>query len=80
MVVPMKTHFDRNRRMILALAVSASACSWAAAPAGAAAPAAAAPPAHAAGPLPFLQDDYPKALAQAKARNAPLFLDFWAPW
>lgn len=75
MVVAMETNFDPKRRSILALAAAASIWSWSAGPAGAA-PAAA----HPAGPLKFVQDDYPKALAQAKARNAPLFLDFWAPW
>ena len=27
-----------------------------------------------------LDDDYPAALAQAKARNVPLVVDVWAPW
>jgi len=30
--------------------------------------------------LPFIHDDYPKALAEAKRRNKPLFVDAWAPW
>lgn len=30
--------------------------------------------------LPFLHDDYPKALAAARARKKPLFVDAWAPW
>jgi len=30
--------------------------------------------------LPFIDDDYTKALAVAKAKNAPLFVDAWAPW
>jgi len=30
--------------------------------------------------LPFINDDYEKALAQAKQRNLPLFVDVWAPW
>jgi hypothetical protein len=33
-----------------------------------------------AGPLPFLQDDYAAALAQARAASKPLFMEFWAPW
>lgn len=34
----------------------------------------------AAGPLPFVADDYMKALADARARNVPLVVDVWAPW
>lgn len=30
--------------------------------------------------LPFLENDYPKALAEARARKLPLFIDAWAPW
>jgi len=31
-------------------------------------------------PLPFLSDDYPKALGEARARARPLFIEAWAPW
>ncbi len=31
-------------------------------------------------PLPFQPDDYPQALAQARARERPLFIEAWAPW
>jgi hypothetical protein len=30
--------------------------------------------------LPFINDDFQKALTQAKQRNMPLFVDVWAPW
>jgi tetratricopeptide (TPR) repeat protein len=30
--------------------------------------------------LPFIEDDYPRALAEARARKLPLFVDSWAPW
>jgi len=30
--------------------------------------------------LPFIEDDYSKALAQAKARHVPIFIEAWAPW
>ena len=30
--------------------------------------------------LPFIADDYAKALAQAKARKLPIFIESWAPW
>jgi thioredoxin-like negative regulator of GroEL len=32
------------------------------------------------GPLPFVEDDYARALASAKASHRPLFVDAWAPW
>ncbi len=31
-------------------------------------------------PLPFLSDDYPAALGDARARGLPLFIEAWAPW
>ena len=34
----------------------------------------------AAGVLPFIRDDYPRALAEARARELPLFIESWAPW
>ncbi len=30
--------------------------------------------------LPWIEDDYGRALAAAKARNLPLFVEVWAPW
>ena len=30
--------------------------------------------------LPFLHDDYPRALAEAKRTGRPIFVDAWAPW
>ncbi len=30
--------------------------------------------------LPFVPDDYPAALADARARSVPLVVDAWAPW
>src|SRR5919201_1479189 len=30
--------------------------------------------------LPFIEDDYPAALARARTRKVPLFIDAWAPW
>jgi len=30
--------------------------------------------------LPFIEDDYPRALAEARKANKPLFVDVWAPW
>lgn len=30
--------------------------------------------------LPFIADDYPQALATARAQGKPIFLEAWAPW
>jgi hypothetical protein len=35
---------------------------------------------HASAPLPFIEDDYSRALSEAKSRGLPLFVDTWAPW
>ena len=37
-------------------------------------------PVLAASNLPFVEDDYPRALAEARARKLPLFIEAWAPW
>ena len=30
--------------------------------------------------LPFIDDDYPRAVALAKQRQIPIFVESWAPW
>jgi hypothetical protein len=30
--------------------------------------------------LPFIVDDYPRALAAARGQSKPIFLEAWAPW
>jgi len=30
--------------------------------------------------LPFVEDDYARALAEAKTKAVPLFVEAWAPW
>ena len=30
--------------------------------------------------VPFIEDDYPGALAQARAKKVPIFVEAWAPW
>ena len=30
--------------------------------------------------LPWIDDDYTKAVAEARARRVPLFIEAWAPW
>ena len=37
-------------------------------------------PLLAASNLPFIEDDYGRALAEARARKLPLFIEAWAPW
>lgn len=49
-------------------------------PAAQGAPTSSATPAAHAGPLPWVSDDYPAALAAARAADVPLVIDLWAPW
>jgi hypothetical protein len=30
--------------------------------------------------LPWIEDNYAQAAAQAKSRHVPLFVEVWAPW
>jgi hypothetical protein len=30
--------------------------------------------------LPFIEDDYSRALAEARARHVPIFVETWASW
>ncbi len=30
--------------------------------------------------VPFIADDYPGALSQARAKKLPIFVEAWAPW
>ena len=30
--------------------------------------------------LPFIEDDYPRALSEARSRKLPIFAEAWAPW
>ena len=30
--------------------------------------------------LPFIDDDYPRALAEARRQDRPIFVEAWAPW
>lgn len=30
--------------------------------------------------LPFIEDDYTKAVSRAKTKNVPIFVEAWAPW
>ena len=70
----------RSLSVAVSLAVSGlvtvSGCAHAPAPASPKAPIASV----AAPVLPFIEDDYPRALAEARATNRPIFVDGWAPW
>jgi thioredoxin-like negative regulator of GroEL len=69
------------RRVVLmgALLLVASDCKDHAAPAGQAQPT---PRAVVAAPtsIPFIEDDYTRALAEARAKHLPIFVDVWAIW
>ena len=39
-----------------------------------------APMARAKEVLPFIDNDYAKAVAQAKTKHVPIFVEAWAPW
>jgi hypothetical protein len=41
---------------------------------------AAAPAAAGKSVLPWIEDDYGRALAEAKAKKLPIFAEAWAPW
>ena len=30
--------------------------------------------------VPFIENDYTRAVSEAKAKNVPLFVEAWAPW
>jgi hypothetical protein len=30
--------------------------------------------------MPWIEDDYGKAITEAKARKVPIFVESWAPW
>jgi tetratricopeptide (TPR) repeat protein len=68
-------------RVALLACVLAVACKRSE-PEGKAAPKSASPCAKAEtkGPLAWIEDDYPAALACARERKVPLVLDMWAPW
>jgi hypothetical protein len=30
--------------------------------------------------VPFIEDDYPRAISEARAKKVPIFVENWAPW
>jgi hypothetical protein len=74
-----------TRLVVLLLALICVASAAAAAPAGTSAgskPVTKSAPKTAAPhfTVPFIADDYTKAVAEARARKVPLFIEAWAPW
>lgn len=69
MVPPMRTHVAS----LLVVGLLACTASRTNAPEASAA-------AQEGAPLPFIEDDYARALAEAQAKGVPLFVDTWAPW
>lgn len=59
-----------------AATIGAFAADTAARPAGTAKPL----PAKPAMVMPWIEDDYTRAVAEAKARKLPIFVESWAPW
>jgi len=55
----------RHVALLLVLAASAASGASASAPAPV---------------LPFIADDYTRALAVARAKHIPIFIEAWAPW
>ena len=82
----------RTASLAILVALSGSACAAAAPPSPPAPPVPEAPPlprpvasaTPAAAPeitaITFVENDYPRALAEARARHVPLFIDTWATW
>jgi hypothetical protein len=74
----------RSVKWLVLLAMFGAALPLAAAPAAKRAGAAATGPAPKAAAresvLPFIADDYTRAVAEARARKVPLFVEAWAPW
>jgi hypothetical protein len=71
----------RFRALPAAFLVLSASAAVSATPPAAPAPASAAPKTAAAkAVLPFIEDDYPRALAEAKAKHLPIFVEAWAPW
>ncbi len=71
-----------RRSLLLAWLVALSACAGSPKPAPKAATTETRQPAPkgSAGSLPFVEDDYARALTDARTRHVPLFVDAWAPW
>ncbi|MGH7729680.1 MAG: hypothetical protein ACRENJ_00325 [Candidatus Eiseniibacteriota bacterium] len=75
----------RTHRVILGLLVAGASAAplvalSATAPARAVVAAKASRASAAASVLPWIEDDYPRAMAEAKARKTPIFVESWAPW
>ena len=65
---------------ILLASFAAATLAGSAVPAHAAAKSRATPVAYLEPVVPFIENDYTRALAEARARKVPLFVEAWAPW
>ena len=61
-----------RRSAVVALLVASAGLGCAPKPGGA--------PAGGATALPFIENDFPQALAKAREAGLPLFVEVWAPW
>jgi hypothetical protein len=72
--------FGRGEEVVLRFAHAVTATLAAASVAVLAGSCAGGPDAKRAQVLPFVEDDYGRALQEARARKLPIFADAWAPW
>ena len=70
----------RCRPAVLALSLALAVRAMPARAAPASPPAAAGHVAAAASPLPWIANDWPRAVSLARARKVPIFVENWAPW
>ena len=65
---------------ILLASFAVATLAGSAAPAPAATKSQATPAAYLEPVVPFIENDYTRALSEARARKVPLFVEAWAPW
>ena len=69
---PTRHRVSRRRTALFAFMIVAAGFGCAPKPDGA--------PAGRSGSLPFIENDFPQAMARASQANLPLFVEVWAPW
>jgi len=78
--MPGMTHRAAMLAPLVAFVVAAAPVEPAGSPPGNRAPASSARPAAPRQILPWIEDDWTRAVATAKARKLPIFVESWAPW